>query len=73
MIGAEARYVRQQHALDHVAGYAVINDVSERSYQKERGGQFIKGKSADSFAPIGPWLVTKDEVVDPQALTCGST
>jgi 2-keto-4-pentenoate hydratase/2-oxohepta-3-ene-1,7-dioic acid hydratase in catechol pathway len=69
VIGAEARYVQQQHALDHVAGYAVINDVSERSFQKERGGEFIKGKSADSFAPIGPWLVTKDEIPDPQALT----
>ena len=68
VIGAKAQYVRQQHALDHVAGYAVINDVSERSFQKERGGQFIKGKSADSFAPIGPWLVTKDEIPDPQAL-----
>jgi 2-keto-4-pentenoate hydratase/2-oxohepta-3-ene-1,7-dioic acid hydratase in catechol pathway len=69
VIGAEARYVPQQRALDHVAGYAVINDVSERAFQKERGGEFIKGKSADSFAPIGPWLVTKDEVPDPQALT----
>jgi 2-keto-4-pentenoate hydratase/2-oxohepta-3-ene-1,7-dioic acid hydratase in catechol pathway len=69
VIGAKAQYVQQQHALDHVAGYAVINDVSERSFQKERGGEFIKGKSADSFAPIGPWLVTKDEIPDPQALT----
>ena len=69
VIGVRAQYVRQQHALDHVAGYAVINDVSERSFQKERGGEFIKGKSADTFAPIGPWLVTKDEIADPQALS----
>jgi 2,4-didehydro-3-deoxy-L-rhamnonate hydrolase len=69
VIGATARYVEQRNAIDHVAGYAVINDVSERSFQKERGGEFIKGKSADTFAPIGPWLVTKDEVPDPQALS----
>lgn len=69
VIGATARYVEERNAIDHVAGYAVINDVSERSFQKERGGEFIKGKSADTFAPIGPWLVTKDEVPDPQALS----
>lgn len=69
VIGAMAGYVDERNALDYVAGYAVINDVSERSFQKERGGQFIKGKSADTFAPIGPWLVTKDEVPDPQALS----
>ena len=68
IIGSRARYVDEAQALDHVAGYAVINDVSERSYQKERGGQFVKGKSSDSFAPIGPWLVTRDEVADPQRL-----
>ncbi len=68
IIGTRARYVDEAKALDHVAGYAVINDVSERSFQKERGGQFVKGKSADSFAPIGPWLVTRDEVADPQRL-----
>jgi len=68
IIGSRARYVDEAQALDHVAGYAVINDVSERSYQKERGGQFVKGKSSDSFAPIGPWLVTRDEVPDPQHL-----
>lgn len=69
VIGATALYVEERNALDYVAGYAVINDVSERSFQKERGGEFIKGKSADTFAPIGPWLVTKDEVSDPQALS----
>jgi 2-keto-4-pentenoate hydratase/2-oxohepta-3-ene-1,7-dioic acid hydratase in catechol pathway len=69
VIGTKAQYVKERNALDYVAGYAVINDVSERSFQKERGGQFIKGKSADTFAPIGPWLVTKDEVPDPQSLS----
>lgn len=68
IIGVRARYVDEQHVFDHIAGYAVINDVSERSFQKERGGQFVKGKSSDSFAPIGPWLVTCDEVPDPQRL-----
>lgn len=68
IIGTTARYVEEERALEHVAGYAVINDVSERSFQRERGGQFIKGKSADTFAPIGPWLVTADEVADPQSL-----
>jgi 2-keto-4-pentenoate hydratase/2-oxohepta-3-ene-1,7-dioic acid hydratase in catechol pathway len=68
IIGTKAQYVDEDRALDHVAGFAVINDVSERSFQKERGGQFIKGKSCDTFAPLGPWLVTKDEVPDPQNL-----
>ncbi len=68
IIGTKAQYVDEAQALNYVAGYAVINDISERSFQKERGGQFIKGKSADSFAPIGPWLVTRDEVPDPQNL-----
>lgn len=68
VIGTQAQYVEEAHALDYVAGYACINDVSERAFQKERGGQFIKGKSADSFAPIGPWLVTADEITDPQNL-----
>ena len=68
VIGKEARYVSQDEAMDHVAGYCVINDVSEREFQAERGGQWVKGKSADSFGPIGPWLVTKDEVADPQNL-----
>ncbi|MDR3514546.1 MAG: fumarylacetoacetate hydrolase family protein [Azospirillaceae bacterium] len=68
VIGAEARYVSEAAALDHVAGYCLINDVSEREFQIERGGQWAKGKSADSFGPIGPWLVTRDEVADPQNL-----
>jgi ureidoglycolate lyase len=69
VIGKEARYVNRQQALDHVAGYCVVNDVSEREFQIERGGQWVKGKSADTFGPIGPWLVTRDEVADPQALS----
>ncbi|MBK8906456.1 MAG: fumarylacetoacetate hydrolase family protein [Rhodospirillales bacterium] len=68
IIGSVARYVDDVRALDHVAGYAVINDVSERVFQKDRGGQFIKGKSADTFAPLGPWLVTRNDVADPQQL-----
>lgn len=69
VIGQEARYVSEANALDHVAGYCVINDVSERALQIERGGQWVKGKSADTFGPIGPWLVTRDEVPDPQNLS----
>ncbi|CAN1550106.1 MhpD 2-keto-4-pentenoate hydratase/2-oxohepta-3-ene-1,7-dioic acid hydratase (catechol pathway) [Paracoccaceae bacterium] len=69
VIGEEARYVSEANALDHVAGYCVINDVSERAFQIERGGQWVKGKSADTFGPIGPWLVTRDEVPDPQGLS----
>jgi 2-keto-4-pentenoate hydratase/2-oxohepta-3-ene-1,7-dioic acid hydratase in catechol pathway len=68
VIGTEARYVDEDRALDHVAGYCVVNDVSERAFQIERGGQWMKGKSADTFGPLGPWLVTADEVPDPQAL-----
>ncbi len=68
VIGRRALYVDETEALDHVAGYGVINDVSEREYQLERGGQFVKGKSFDTFAPFGPWLVTKDEGPDPQNL-----
>jgi 2,4-diketo-3-deoxy-L-fuconate hydrolase len=68
VIGTRASYVGEQEALAHVAGYCVINDVSEREYQTERGGQWDKGKGCDSFAPVGPWLVTKDEVADPQEL-----
>jgi len=68
VIGRETLYVSEAEALDHVAGYCVINDVSERAFQAERGGQWIKGKSAPSFGPLGPWLVTADEVPDPQAL-----
>ena len=68
VIGTTARYVEEADALAHVAGYCVINDVSERAFQNERGGQWVKGKSADTFGPMGPWLVTRDEVPDPQAL-----
>jgi len=68
VIGKEARYVSKEEALSHVAGYCVINDVSEREYQIERGGTWDKGKGCDTFGPIGPWLVTADEVPDPQAL-----
>lgn len=68
IIGKTASYVSEADALSHVAGYCTINDVSERSFQKERGGQWIKGKSAPSFGPTGPYLVTADEVPDPQNL-----
>lgn len=68
IIGKHGRYIDQKDALDHVAGYCVINDLSERSFQLERGGQWVKGKSADTFGPIGPWLVTRDEVPNPQNL-----
>ena len=68
VIGTTARHVEEDRALDHVAGYCVVNDVSERAFQNERGGQWVKGKSADTFGPMGPWLVTRDEVPDPQAL-----
>ena len=68
VIGKRALYVSEAEALGHVAGYCTINDVSERSFQTERGGQWIKGKSAPGFGPVGPWLVTADEVPDPQAL-----
>jgi 2-keto-4-pentenoate hydratase/2-oxohepta-3-ene-1,7-dioic acid hydratase in catechol pathway len=68
VIGAEAKYVEESKALDYVAGYCVVNDLSERTFQLEGTGQWVKGKSADTFGPIGPWLVTKDEVPDPQNL-----
>ena len=66
VIGKAAKYVSEAEALDHVAGYCVINDLSERDFQLHRSGQWVKGKSADTFGPIGPWLVTRDEVSDPQ-------
>ncbi len=69
VIGRTTRYVTEADALDHVAGYALFNDVSERSYQLERGGQWVKGKSADTFGPLGPWLVTSEEIADPQNLS----
>ena len=68
VIGTKAQYVSQKDALQHVAGYCVVNDVSERAYQLERGGQWDKGKGCDTFGPIGPWLVTADEIPNPQKL-----
>ncbi|GIK96877.1 MAG: ureidoglycolate lyase [Alphaproteobacteria bacterium] len=68
VIGKPASYVEEADALTHVAGYAIMNDVSERAYQIERGGQWDKGKGCDTFAPFGPWLVTADEIPDPQDL-----
>jgi 2,4-diketo-3-deoxy-L-fuconate hydrolase len=73
VIGRDARDVDETEALRHVAAYCVVNDVSERAFQMERGGTTTKGKSADTFAPIGPWLVTADEVPDPQALELWTT
>ncbi|MFV2001601.1 MAG: fumarylacetoacetate hydrolase family protein [Paracoccaceae bacterium] len=68
VIGTEARYVDEADAMQHVAGYCVVNDLSEREFQLERAGQWVKGKSADTFGPIGPWLVTLDEIDDVQNL-----
>ncbi len=68
VIGKEAKYISEADALDHVAGYCIVNDLSERDFQLKRQGQWVKGKSADTFGPIGPWLVTRDEVPDPQKL-----
>ena len=68
VIGRRAQHVSEENALEHVAGFCVVNDVSERHFQIERGGQWVKGKSCDTFAPIGPWMVTRDEIADPQAL-----
>jgi len=68
VMGTRASYVSSADALDHVAGYCIVNDVSEREFQLERGGQWIKGKSAETFGPFGPWLVTRDEVPDPHRL-----
>ncbi|MGA7030656.1 MAG: fumarylacetoacetate hydrolase family protein, partial [Candidatus Acidiferrales bacterium] len=65
VIGKQARYVAKRDALDHIAGYVLHNDYSERAFQLERGGQWVKGKSADTFAPLGPFLATRDEVPDP--------
>ena len=69
VIGTKARYVSEADALKHVAGYVIVNDVSEREYQIERGGTWDKGKGCDTFGPVGPWMVTADEVPDPQALS----
>jgi 2-keto-4-pentenoate hydratase/2-oxohepta-3-ene-1,7-dioic acid hydratase in catechol pathway len=68
VIGKPAKYVSEAEALSHVAGYCVVNDLSERAFQLEGTGQWVKGKSADTFGPIGPWLVTADEIPDPQRI-----
>jgi len=68
VIGTRAKYVTEADAMNHVAGYCIGNDVSERNYQLERGGTWTKGKSHDTFGPLGPWLVTKDEIADPHNL-----
>jgi 2-keto-4-pentenoate hydratase/2-oxohepta-3-ene-1,7-dioic acid hydratase in catechol pathway len=73
VIGRAARYVEEPEARAHVAAYCIVNDVSERAFQMERGGTTTKGKSADTFGPVGPWLVTADEVPDPQALRLWTT
>jgi 2-keto-4-pentenoate hydratase/2-oxohepta-3-ene-1,7-dioic acid hydratase in catechol pathway len=72
VIGKEAKYVRKENALDYVAGYCIVNDVSERHFQANLTGQWTKGKSCDTYGPIGPWLVTRDEIKDPQnlAMSC---
>lgn len=69
VIGSRTKYVSEAEAMDHVAGYCLINDLSERAFQSERGGQWTKGKSHDTFGPIGPWLVTRDEIADVQSLS----
>jgi 2,4-didehydro-3-deoxy-L-rhamnonate hydrolase len=69
VIGTTARCVREADAVDHVAGYVLVNDVSEREFQLERGGTWDKGKGCDTFGPVGPWLVTTDEIADPQAIS----
>ena len=73
VIGREARYVDEARALPHVVGYCIVNDVSERAFQMEHGGTTTKGKSADTFGPVGPWLVTADEIGDPQGLRLWTT
>ena len=69
VIGTKARYVTEANALSHVAGYCVVNDLSEREYQLERGGTWDKGKGCDTYGPVGPWMVTADEIADPQQLS----
>ncbi|HTX04218.1 MAG TPA: fumarylacetoacetate hydrolase family protein [Steroidobacteraceae bacterium] len=68
IIGTTARYVEERDALEYVAGYSIVNDLSEREYQMERGGSWDKGKGCDTFGPVGPWLVTRDEIADVQSL-----
>jgi 2-keto-4-pentenoate hydratase/2-oxohepta-3-ene-1,7-dioic acid hydratase in catechol pathway len=69
VIGKPAKYITEDQAMDHIAGFVAVNDVSEREYQKRRAGQFTKGKSCDTFGPVGPWLVTPDEIADPQNMS----
>jgi len=68
VIGKDGKYIEESNALQHIAGYCVVNDVSERDFQNKRSGQWVKGKSADTFGPMGPWMVTRDEIADPQKL-----
>ena len=68
IIGKETKYATEENAMDSVAGYCVVNDVSERDFQLKRKGQWVKGKSYDNFGPIGPWFVTKDEIADPHII-----
>lgn len=68
VIGKRAKYITEDEVMDHIAGFVAVNDVSERDFQKKRAGQFTKGKSCDTFGPVGPWLVTPDEIADPQNL-----
>jgi len=69
VIGKPGKYIQERNAYEHIAGYCIVNDISERAYQLERGGQWDKGKGCDTFAPLGPWLVTRDEIPDPQNLS----
>ena len=69
VIGKDGKYIEETDAPNHIAGYCVVNDVSERDFQINRSGQWVKGKSADTFGPVGPWMVTKDEIPDPQKLS----
>jgi len=68
VIGKDGKYIEESDALQHIAGYCVVNDVSERDFQNKRSGQWVKGKSADTFGPMGPWMVSRDEIPDPQSL-----
>ena len=68
VIGKKAKYVKEEEAQDYIIGYCICNDISEREWQKDRGGQWVKGKSGDTFGPLGPYLVTKDEIRDPSNL-----
>ena len=69
VIGKDGKYIEESDAMDHIAGFCVVNDVSERDFQTKRSGQWVKGKSADTFGPMGPWMVTRDEIADTQNLS----